>query len=158
MYLFYPRGALVLQAGNPPGERWAQRAGAAVPGDGTGTAGLSQSAHRIFSRFCSLLPPPRQNRNPTFAWFPWHVILADSLITDMQDSQRWQDMSTLSCPLGIYCFLIAPKLLTIYSPMISTALCVMPLMRAASITRASGMGLGPGNREFFGPCEMASSR
>jgi hypothetical protein len=27
-----------------------------------------------------------------------------------------------------------------------------------SITRASGRGLGPGIREFFGPCEMASSR
>jgi hypothetical protein len=26
------------------------------------------------------------------------------------------------------------------------------------ITRASGRGLGPGIREFFGPCEMASSR
>ncbi len=28
----------------------------------------------------------------------------------------------------------------------------------ASITRASGRGLGPGNRDFFGPCEIASSR
>ncbi len=28
----------------------------------------------------------------------------------------------------------------------------------ASITRRSGRGLGPGIREFFGPCEMASSR
>jgi hypothetical protein len=27
-----------------------------------------------------------------------------------------------------------------------------------SITRASGRGVGPGNRDFFGPCEMASSR
>jgi hypothetical protein len=27
-----------------------------------------------------------------------------------------------------------------------------------SITRASGRGLGPGIREFFAPCEMASSR
>ncbi len=27
-----------------------------------------------------------------------------------------------------------------------------------SITRASGRGLGPGIREFFGPCEMASIR
>jgi hypothetical protein len=27
-----------------------------------------------------------------------------------------------------------------------------------SITRASGRGLGPGILEFFGPCEMASSR
>ncbi len=26
-----------------------------------------------------------------------------------------------------------------------------------SITRASGRGLGPGNRDFSGPCEMASS-
>ncbi len=26
-----------------------------------------------------------------------------------------------------------------------------------SITRAGGSGLGPGNREFFGLCEMASS-
>ncbi len=29
--------------------------------------------------------------------------------------------------------------------------CVMLLMRAASITRASGRGLGPGNLDFFGP-------
>ncbi len=36
--------------------------------------------------------------------------------------------------------------------------CTYDLMRAASITRASGRGLGPGNRDFFGPCEMASSR
>ncbi len=35
--------------------------------------------------------------------------------------------------------------------------CVMLLMRAASIMRASGRGLGPGNRDFFRPCEMASS-
>jgi hypothetical protein len=27
-----------------------------------------------------------------------------------------------------------------------------------SITRASERGLVPGNRDFFGPCEMASSR
>jgi hypothetical protein len=46
----------------------------------------------------------------------------------------------------------------IYAPMTYTSLCVMLLMRAASITRASGRGLGPGNRDFFGPCEMASSR
>jgi hypothetical protein len=26
-----------------------------------------------------------------------------------------------------------------------------------SITRAIGRGSGPGNRDFFGPCEMASS-
>jgi len=31
-------------------------------------------------------------------------------------------------------------------------------MRVDYITRASGRGLGPGNREFFGPCETASSR
>jgi hypothetical protein len=33
------------------------------------------------------------------------------------------------------------------APMISTASCVMFLMR----TRASGSGLGPGNQEFLGP-------
>jgi hypothetical protein len=38
------------------------------------------------------------------------------------------------------------------------ALCEMLLMRAASITRASGRELGPENRDFFGPCEMASCR
>ncbi len=36
--------------------------------------------------------------------------------------------------------------------MIYTAPYVMLLMRAASIARAR---LGPGNRDFFGPCEMA---
>jgi hypothetical protein len=39
---------------------------------------------------------------------------------------------------------------TTYAPMIYTAPCVMLLMRAASLTWASGMGLSPGNREFFG--------
>jgi hypothetical protein len=34
--------------------------------------------------------------------------------------------------------------------MIYTSLCLMLLMRAASITWASGRGLGPGNLEFFG--------
>ncbi len=33
----------------------------------------------------------------------------------------------------------------------------MLLMLEASITWASGRGVGPGNRDFFGPCEMASS-
>jgi hypothetical protein len=27
-----------------------------------------------------------------------------------------------------------------------------------SITRARGRGMGPGNQDFFGPCETASSR
>ncbi len=49
--------------------------------------------------------------------------------------------------------------IAIYGPMIYTA----PYLRNAfdpgkSITRASGRGWGPGNRDFFGPCEMASSR
>ncbi len=48
--------------------------------------------------------------------------------------------------------------IVIYIPVIYSAPCVMLLMRAASITRASGRGLGPGNCDFFGPCEMASSR
>ncbi len=42
-------------------------------------------------------------------------------------------------------------MLTIYAPMIYTAPCVMLLMRAATITWASGRGLGPGNRAFLGP-------
>jgi hypothetical protein len=46
-----------------------------------------------------------------------------------------------------------PAVLAIYAPMIYTAPCVMLLMRAASIMRASGKGLGPGNQDFFGPCE-----
>jgi hypothetical protein len=42
--------------------------------------------------------------------------------------------------------------IAICAPTIYTALCVMLLMRAASITRASGRGLGPGNIEtFLGP-------
>jgi hypothetical protein len=32
----------------------------------------------------------------------------------------------------------------------------MPLTRENPFTRESGRGLGPGNRNFFGPCEMAS--
>ncbi len=49
-------------------------------------------------------------------------------------------------------------LTAICGPVIYTAPYVMLLMRATSITRASGRGLGPGNRDFFGPCEMSSSR
>ncbi len=37
-------------------------------------------------------------------------------------------------------------------------LCVMIFDASRSITLESGRGLSPGNREFFGPCEMASSR
>jgi hypothetical protein len=50
----------------------------------------------------------------------------------------------------------AQIIIAIYAPMIYTAPCVMLLMGAASITRASGMGLVPGNRAFFGPCEASS--
>jgi hypothetical protein len=46
-------------------------------------------------------------------------------------------------------------IIAIYAPVIYAAPWVMLLMRAASYTRASGKGLGPGNREFFGACEMA---
>ncbi len=41
--------------------------------------------------------------------------------------------------------------ITIYAPMIYSAPCEMFLMRAASITWASGRGLGPGNRESLCP-------
>jgi hypothetical protein len=34
----------------------------------------------------------------------------------------------------------------------------MVLMRATSVTRASGRRLSAGNRDFFGPCEVSSSR
>jgi hypothetical protein len=51
-------------------------------------------------------------------------------------------------------------IITIYAPMMYTAPCCMHnvLDACISITRGSGRGLGPGIREFFGPCEMASSR
>ncbi len=39
---------------------------------------------------------------------------------------------------------------TTYARMIYMALCVILLMRAASITWASGMGLSPGNLNFCG--------
>jgi hypothetical protein len=39
----------------------------------------------------------------------------------------------------------------IYAPMIYKAPCIMILMRAASITWASGRGLGPENLDFLGP-------
>jgi hypothetical protein len=47
---------------------------------------------------------------------------------------------------------------TIYAPMIYTAPCIMFWDACIAIKRASERGLGPGIREFFGPCEMASSR
>ncbi len=47
--------------------------------------------------------------------------------------------------------------LAIYGPMIYGSVC-NGFDAGKSITRASGRGLGPGNRDFFGPCEMASSR
>ncbi len=60
------------------------------------------------------------------------------------------------CPIHYYVARPPPqKKITIYAPMIYTAPCVTLLMRAASITRANGRGLGPGNR-VFGPCKMAS--
>ncbi len=37
----------------------------------------------------------------------------------------------------------AVRIIAIYAPMIHTAPCVMLMMRATSITRASGRGLGP---------------
>ncbi len=48
--------------------------------------------------------------------------------------------------------------LAIYGPMIYKALYLMLLMQVNPITRASGRGMHPRNRDFFGPCEMASSR
>ncbi len=52
-----------------------------------------------------------------------------------------------------------PSKLFMHLYMIYTACPVRNVFDACrSITRASGRGLGPGNREFFGPCEMTSSR
>ncbi len=45
-------------------------------------------------------------------------------------------------------------LITIYAPVIYTRPCIMLIY----ITWGSWRGLGPGIPEFFGPCEMASSR
>ncbi len=42
--------------------------------------------------------------------------------------------------------------------MINTALYIMFFDAGKFITWASGRGLGPGNFDFFGPCQMASSR
>jgi hypothetical protein len=50
-----------------------------------------------------------------------------------------------------YHFKVTRGLLYIKAPMIYMALCIMLLMRAASITKASGRVLGPGNLDFFGP-------
>jgi hypothetical protein len=49
-------------------------------------------------------------------------------------------------------------ILEFYGPMIYMALYIMLLMRATSITRASGRGLRSGNRDYLGPYEIASSR
>ncbi len=48
--------------------------------------------------------------------------------------------------------------IAIYAPMIYAAQCIMFWMRAYPLRGQVGGGLGPGNQEFFGPCEMASSR
>jgi|688.fasta_scaffold2098858_1 hypothetical protein len=48
--------------------------------------------------------------------------------------------------------------ITIYAPMIYMTPCVLFLMRADTLRGPVGGGLGPGNGEFFQPCEMASSR
>ncbi len=50
-----------------------------------------------------------------------------------------------------YPFKVTRGLLYIKPPMIYMALCVMLLMQAASITWASGRGLGHGNLDFFEP-------
>ncbi len=73
----------------------------------------------------------------------------------------WQRRNELSSRL----FQLVSKFLTcqggvviaIYWPMIDTAPYVMLLMQTNPLLGASGRGLGPGNRDFFGPCEMASS-
>jgi hypothetical protein len=50
-------------------------------------------------------------------------------------------------------------IITIYAPMIYIYSPVHNVLDACiSSTRASGRGLGPRILEFFGPCEMASSR
>ncbi len=47
---------------------------------------------------------------------------------------------------------------TIYAPMIYTAPWIMFWMRAYPLRGEVGGGLGPGIPEFFGPCEMGTSR
>jgi hypothetical protein len=42
--------------------------------------------------------------------------------------------------------------------MIYTAPYIMPLMRANPLQGHVGEGVGHRNRDFFGPCKMASSR
>ena len=48
-------------------------------------------------------------------------------------------------------------LLTIYAPMIYTAPCIMFWMRAYPL-QGKWEGVGPGIPEFFGLCEMGTSR
>ncbi len=60
---------------------------------------------------------------------------------------------TVPVPVPQHCWEIA-----IYAPMIYTTPCIMFWMHAYSLRGQVGEGWGPGNREFFGPCEMASSR
>ncbi len=51
------------------------------------------------------------------------------------------------------------EVITIYAPMIYTALYIMFWIRAYPVRGQVGCGcMGPGIREFFGPCEMVSSR
>jgi hypothetical protein len=57
------------------------------------------------------------------------------------------------CSIRVDKFLNA---LAIYAPMIYSTPCIMLLMQTVSITRVSGRGLGPGNRDFFEPCKMTS--
>jgi hypothetical protein len=49
-------------------------------------------------------------------------------------------------------------LIAIYAPKIYTAPRIMLLMRAASIMRENARGLGPGNRDFFGPVKGIESK
>jgi hypothetical protein len=48
--------------------------------------------------------------------------------------------------------------ITSYAPMIYTAPMRNAFDAAAYMTRTNGRGLGPGNQEFFGSCEMAPSQ
>ncbi len=59
--------------------------------------------------------------------------------------------TSLRYPFKATLWALVPK--TTYAPKIYTALCVMLLIQAASITWASGRGLGPGSLNF----EMALS-
>jgi hypothetical protein len=92
------------------------------------------------------------------ALFPCHLLSSTQTTILESATAAFPLFLTLSIPLLSLVFnrSFANWVIAIYAPMFYTPVHNV-LDKCISITRASGRGLGPGNREFFWPSEMASA-